>query len=112
MVDAKFMKESSTVVHSKPAAQFDEADDGTGQQSDLLPAVSADAGIKRVPVMPDGYGSRAGGGYEGGLRSLVNENAVKKNEKQVVITKLRSQNEKLKTELKMLTGKLESFIEK
>ena len=42
----------------------------------------------------------------------MNENAVKRNEKQVVITKLRSQNDKLKTELKMLTGKLENFIEK
>ena len=38
--------------------------------------------------------------------------AVIRNEKQVVITKLRSQNDKLKVELKMLTGKLETFIEK
>ena len=42
----------------------------------------------------------------------VNENAVKRNEKQVVISKLRTQNDKLKAELKMLTGKLENFIEK
>lgn len=33
-------------------------------------------------------------------------------EKQVIISKLRGQNEKLKTELKMLTQKLEEFVEK
>ena len=42
----------------------------------------------------------------------TNDQAVARNEKQVVITKLRTQNDKLKAELKMLTGKLESFIEK
>ena len=46
------------------------------------------------------------------MGALLNENAVKRNEKQVVITKLRGQNDKLKAELKMLTGKLEGFIEK
>ena len=33
-------------------------------------------------------------------------------EKQLVISKLRRQNENLKNELKMLTGKLEQFVEK
>ena len=33
-------------------------------------------------------------------------------EKTEVINKLRGQNEKLKKELKMLTGKLEQFVEK
>ena len=42
----------------------------------------------------------------------TNDQAVARNEKQVVITKLRTQNDKLKVELKMLTGKLETFIEK
>ena len=34
------------------------------------------------------------------------------NDKQLVIGKLRQQNERLKSELKMLTGKLEQFVEK
>lgn len=33
-------------------------------------------------------------------------------DKQVVISKLRQQNDRLKSELKMLTGKLEQFVEK
>lgn len=33
-------------------------------------------------------------------------------EKQLIITKLKGQNEKLKNELKVLTSKLEEFIEK
>jgi hypothetical protein len=33
-------------------------------------------------------------------------------EKQEIINKLRGQNDKLKKELKMLTGKLETFVEK
>jgi len=33
-------------------------------------------------------------------------------EKQQIIQKLKGQNEKLKNELKMLTGKLEEFVEK
>jgi hypothetical protein len=33
-------------------------------------------------------------------------------EKQLIISKLRGQNEKLKSELKLLTGKLEDFIDK
>ena len=33
-------------------------------------------------------------------------------EKQEIINKLRGQNDKLKKELKMLTGKLENFVEK
>jgi len=34
------------------------------------------------------------------------------NEKQVIISKLKGQNEKLKAELKVLTSKLEEFIER
>lgn len=33
-------------------------------------------------------------------------------EKQIIISKLKGQNEKLKSELKLLTGKLEEFIDK
>ena len=66
-----------------------------------------------MSIAPDGYGSTGVNSHEGhAIGTLLNENAVKRNEKQVVIGKLRSQNDKLKTELKMLTGKLENYIEK
>ena len=73
------------------------------QQDNLIPIIERQ--IKRTVIKP------ADAGYEGGM-GVLNENAVKKNEKQVVIGKLRAQNDKLKAELKMLTGKLQNFIEK
>ena len=53
--------------------------------------------VRRVAVPPDEAGP-------GGV-ALAND-------KQVVIGKLRQQNDRLKSELKMLTGKLEQFAEK
>ena len=84
-------------------------EDGVGLvESELMPAVNPDQ-PKRRAIAPDGLG----GSLESkSIGALLNENAVKRNEKQVVIGKLRSQNDKLKAELKMLTGKLESYIEK
>ncbi len=53
--------------------------------------------------------------YQGAVSSTVgsitNPNAPL-TEKQLIITKLKGQNEKLKSELKVLTGKLEEFIDK
>lgn len=43
---------------------------------------------------------------------IGNNNNKAVTEKQVVIGKLKGQNEKLKTELKLLTNKLEEFVEK
>ena len=61
--------------------------------------------IKRVAIVPGALAAAAAAGS-------INAAAVKANEKQVVISKLRGQNDKLKAELKMLTGKLETFIDK
>ena len=54
------------------------------------------AQVKRVAVPPD---------QDGGAIALGND-------KQIVISKMRQQNERLKSELKMLTGKLEQFVDK
>ena len=71
-----------------------------GDSGNLIPVIERQ--VKRTAVKNDAA-------YRD---SAINENAASRGEKQVVISKLRSQNEKLKTELKMLTGKLEQFIEK
>jgi hypothetical protein len=42
----------------------------------------------------------------------LNPSGAPMTEKQLIISKLKGQNEKLKQELKVLTSKLEEFIEK
>ena len=69
--------------------------------ANMIPIIAKQ--VKRVSIAPE---------YSGLKLDPNMPDAVKRNEKQLVIGKLRSQNEKLKTELKMLTDKLKSFIEK
>ena len=65
------------------------------ENQDPIPIVRPQ--VRRVALPPDESGP-------GGV-ALTND-------KQVVIGKLRQQNDRLKSELKMLTGKLEQFVEK
>jgi len=69
------------------------------QPAQMIPVVERQ--FKRVSMAP----APSQGSY-----STVE--VAKRNEKQMVIGKLRQQNEKLKAELAMLTNKLEVFIEK